>query len=398
MLGFRVAGEVDLLWVECGGTRMTNLRAKMALRCGLIVALVAVGLATVMAGVGAAQKLVEGKQLWSVGPLIKPQTVGSVAFGNGGATFSGMHVDSQTGSTFAATRSVVFVGDRIVVAASLGMLTVVGRPTPVRMCELLSLDAQTGVVKDRRDISECASLAIFATNDGHVIVSSNNVLRLTPDLKDDGTLDYHATGHKFEGIQNGSPDGSTLGNATNPGFELVDARTLKVTQLTGDPAVDTSVSSKGFVTDNVQWIGKYPKEVGFVTYVDAAGSHLLYHGQCGGRPQFLTDDLILEPGCKDPLIIDAQGNVVKILSVNGRFSFAGVSQNGKRLALQIAKISSKGVLEKERFVIYSVESGEAIAVAAAKELAEEQSWTAFSPDGSMFVVGSPLKLTLYRLP
>jgi hypothetical protein len=28
----------------------------------------------------------------------------------------------------------------------------------------------------------------------------------------------------------------------------------------------------------------------------------------------------------------------------------------------------------------------------------KQSWTAFSPDGSMFVVGSPLKLTLFRLP
>ncbi len=31
------------------------------------------------------------------------------------------------------------------------------------------------------------------------------------------------------------------------------------------------------------------------------------------------------------------------------------------------------------------------------EDAEQQSWTAFSPDGLMFVVGSPLKLTLYRL-
>jgi hypothetical protein len=66
--------------------------------------------------------------------------------------------------------------------------------------------------------------------------------------------------------------------------------------------------------------------------------------------------------------------------------------------LQIGKFSSRGSLEKERFIIYSVESGEAIAEAAATEPAEQQSWTAFSPDGSMFVVGSPLKLTLYRLP
>ena len=90
--------------------------------------------------------------------------------------------------------------------------------------------------------------------------------------------------------------------------------------------------------------------------------------------------------------------MVRTLAVNGRFSFAGVSQNGKRMALQIAKVSSRGVLEKERFVIYSVENGEAIAEAVAEEAAEEQSWTGFSADGAMFVVGSPLKLTLYRLP
>jgi hypothetical protein len=285
-----------------------------------------------------------------------------------------------------------------VVAVSLGMQTVAGKATPVHVCQLLSLDAQTGEVKDRRDIPECISLPIFATNDGHVIVSGRSVLRLTPDLKDDGSFDYHATGHKFGRVTNASPDGSTLGNETSPGFELVDTRSLKVTPLTKDPSVDTSVSSRGFVTDNMHWIGKYPKEIGFVTYVDAAGSHLLYHGDCGGRPQFLSDGLIFEPGCKNPFIVDTQGNVTKTLEAKGRFSFAGVSQDGKRLALQIAKVSSSGALEKERFVIYSVDSGEAIAEAEAKEKAEGQSWTAFSADGSMFVVGSPLKLTLYRLP
>jgi hypothetical protein len=108
------------------------------------------------------------------------------------------------------------------------------------------------------------------------------------------------------------------------------ARTLKATPLTSDPAVDTSVGSKEFVTDNVHWIGEYPKEKGFVTYVDALGSHLLYHGECGGRPQFLSDDLTLEPGCKSPFIIDTQGNVIRTLSSSDRFSYRGVSQNGKR--------------------------------------------------------------------
>jgi hypothetical protein len=368
-------------------------RATFLVRCELLTLFMAT-----FVGMAAAQKVPEAKKVWSVGPLVKPQTVGSFSFGSGGATFGGMHADTQTGSTFAATRSVVFVGDRILVAASLGMETLEGRPTPVRACQLLSLDAQTGAVKDKRDLSDCVSLSIFATNDEHVIVSGTGVLRLTPDLKDAGSFDYRPTGHKFGRVQNISPDGATLGNATSPGFELLDAQTLKTTPLTGDAAVDTSVSNKGFVTDNVHWIGEYPKEIGFVTYVNAEGSHLLYHGNCGGRPQFLADDLILEPGCKNPLIIDTQGNMIRTLPVNGKFSFAGVSQNGKRLALQIGKFSSTGSLEKERFIIYSVESGGAIAEAAATEPAEQQSWTAFSSDGSMFVVGSPLKLTLYRLP
>jgi len=345
----------------------------------------------------AAQRVPEAKKVWSVGPLVKPQTVGSFSFGANGATFGGMHTDTQTGSTFAATRSVVFARDRIVISASLGPQTEEGKPTPVRVCRLLSLDVQTGAVKNSRDFPECFSLRIFATNDGHVVVSGRRLLRLTPDLTDDASFD-ESSGHKLGGVENASPDGSTLGNATRPGFELVDARTLKAAPLTKAPASDTSVNSRGFVTDNVHWIGDYPKELGFVTYVDATGSHLLYHGDCGGRPQFLSENLILEPGCKNPLIIDTQGNVVKTLTVGGRFSFAGVSQDGKRLALQVGKFSSSGSLEKERFIIYSVASGEVIAEAAAKEPAEQQSWAALNADGSMFVVGSPLKLTLYRLP
>jgi hypothetical protein len=55
-------------------------------------------------------------------------------------------------------------------------------------------------------------------------------------------------------------------------------------------------------------------------------------------------------------------------------------------------------LKSEHFVVYSVDTGESIAEVTPDELAEEQSWTALSPDGSMIVVGSPLKLTLFRLP
>lgn len=321
-----------------------------------------------------------------------------IAFGAGGATITGAHVDSQTGSTFAATRSVAFAGDRVVLVSMVGIRNVEGKQVPERVYQLLSLDANSGKVEDTREISTFGSVQLFATNDAHVIVSGKSLLRLTPELKDGGSFDYHAAGHKFGNVENASPDGTTLGNETSPGFELIDTRTLKATELTANPSVDTSVNSKGFVTDNVHWTGDYPKDLGFVTYTDAAGEHLLYHGACGGRPQFLTDDLVFEPGCKSPLIVDTSGSLVRTISVKDSFSYAGVSQNGQRFALQLASFSGTGSPKHERFVIYSVDTGRLIAEVKPDELSQGQSWTAFSPDGSMFVVGSPLKLTLYRLP
>lgn len=347
---------------------------------------------------GFAQKLPQPTRLWSVGPLTKSEPVMGVTFGAGGPTFTGPHVDSQTSSIFAATRSVVFAGDRIVIASMTGMRRVEGAQVPASVYQLLSLDAQTGTVKDMREFPAFGSLPVFATNDGHVILSGRTLMRLTPDLKDAGSFDYHASGHQLGSVENISPDGTTLGNATSPGFELVDARTLKATELTADPSYSTSVSDKGFVTDNVNWTKAYPKDIGFITYTDATGEHMLYHGKCSGRPQFLTNDLIFEPNCGSPLIIDTRGNLVRTISLKDASSYAGVSQNGKRFALQVTSSSGAHSVKGERFVIYSVDTGEPIAEVTPDELADEQSWTAFSPDGSMIVVGSPLKLTLYRLP
>ncbi|HLK04426.1 MAG TPA: hypothetical protein VKT53_08295 [Candidatus Acidoferrum sp.] len=325
--------------------------------------------------------------------------MGSFSVGSDGVRLSNPHIDSQTGSIFAATRSVAFVGDRIVLVSNTGTRNVPGKQAPQSVYEILSLEIASGIIKDRREIETSGSVQVFGTNDAHVIIGTSPVLRLTQDLKDDGVFDYHATGNKYGKIENISPNGSTLGNKTSPGFELVDVRNLKATQLTASPSVATSVSSKGFLTDNIHWTGQFPKDVGFVTYVDASGQHLLYHGPCGGRPQFLTDNLLLEPGCKTgPIILDTNGQLIKTLDLKSNFSYAGVSQNGKRLALQVGDFSSDGSLRKERFIIYSIDTWEPLAEVSPGQTADGQSWTAFSPDGSMFVVGSPLKLTLYRLP
>jgi hypothetical protein len=340
---------------------------------------------------GFAQKSPAPERVWSVGPLTKSEPVMGIAFGAGGTTITGPHVNTQTGSIFAATRSVVFAGTRIVLASMVGMRRVEGAQNQEEVYQLLSLDAQTGEVKDTREISGFGSLKVFATNDAHVIVSGRSVLRLTPDLKDAGSFDYHAQGHKHGRVQNISPDGSTLGNATSPGFEFIDAHTLKATTLTDLPLVDTGVSSKAVVSDSPWWIKDYPKAKSFVTLTDEKGQHLIFHGDCSGRPVFLSDDRVLTASCKIARILDTHGNILKTITLHDPVSFAGVSQNGKRFALQVA-------VKHERFVVYSVDTGEPVAEVTPDDPGEEQSWTALSPDGSMIVVGSPLKLTLYRLP
>src|SRR6266481_4089479 len=167
--------------------------------------------------IGFAQELPSPTPMWSVGPLTKGEPVMGVAFGAKGATFSGPRVDSQTGSIFSATRSIAFAGDRIVLVSKIGMRKVEGAQIPGTVYQILSLDAQTGKVKDSREVLAFAS--------AQVIVSGRSVMRLTPDLKDAGSFDYHARGHKAGNVEGISPDGSTLGNATSPGLELVDSHT-----------------------------------------------------------------------------------------------------------------------------------------------------------------------------
>lgn len=342
-----------------------------------------------------AQKAPPAIRLWSVGPLTRSAPVMEFTVGKGGINIFRSRADPQTGSSFAAIRSMAFVGDRIILASLVGTKNIPGVKVPGDLYRVVSLARSTGEIENTRDFVAFSELEVFATKDGHAIISGYHVLRLTPDLKDAGQVDDNAV----VGVENISPDGTVLGDATRPGFKLIDTRTMKASTLTADPAAETSVNDDGFVTDNVRWSRDYPGENGFITYTDAAGDHLLYHSKCdAGRPQFLTNDLLFARGCKAPMLLDLHGHVVRTLQVRGKFSFAGVSQDGKRMALQLASYSRTGALKRERFVIYSVETGESLAEVTPDVLPEEQSWTAFSPDGSFFAVGSPLHLSLYRLP
>jgi hypothetical protein len=92
-----------------------------------------------LVAIGFAQKTPQPSLVWSIGPLTKGEAVMDISFGSGDATFGGPHVDSQTRSIFSATRSIVFAGDRIVLASKVGERRISGTPAPAEVYKLLSM-------------------------------------------------------------------------------------------------------------------------------------------------------------------------------------------------------------------------------------------------------------------
>lgn len=95
------------------------------------------------------QRLPAPMRLWSVAPLTATGPVVNLTIGSQGAILSAPHGDSHTGSIFAATRSVVFAGDRIVLASPVDRRIEGARGQTVYV--LLSLDLRTGEVKNTRN-------------------------------------------------------------------------------------------------------------------------------------------------------------------------------------------------------------------------------------------------------
>jgi hypothetical protein len=100
-------------------------------------------------GVVIAQKLPPPTRMWPVGPLTKSEPVMGIAFGAKGAIVTAKDVDSQTGSIFAATRSVVFAGDRIVLASIVGMRKVEGAQVRNRSISFCRLTPKRASLKTR---------------------------------------------------------------------------------------------------------------------------------------------------------------------------------------------------------------------------------------------------------
>ena len=116
-------------------TRRSGEERKMVMRFAKVQRVFLISCVGCFVALGAssyAKKSSTATRLWSVGPLTKSEPVMGFAFGSGGATITGPHEDSQTSSIYAATRSVVFVGDRLVLASKVGMRQVPEAKIPVQ--------------------------------------------------------------------------------------------------------------------------------------------------------------------------------------------------------------------------------------------------------------------------
>jgi hypothetical protein len=331
---------------------------------------------------------------WATTPAQPPaaQTVWSVVPQKG--TWQAMN----TGSEFAATRQLVFAKDAIVAvfeAASAGY----ENGQPMSVFRLVSIDLATGKIETVQEFKGHwgAMPNLFATSEGRVAIADSSGLRLL-------NSNLSPTGRAFQ-LERGRvvqsfPDGRVLGWEKDPGVAFIDATNLEVTETDHYESLPYSIIPGAVLTSNVNWYGSYPNDKAFVTLEDKHGQRLIFHGQCGSRPQFLSSSRILVIGCGEMKLLDVQGNVVRTQKLGCCYAgVAGVSQNGRRFAIHFSDdFGDPASLLYEEFLIYDSDSLIPIAVVQSEQLPARQSWTAFSADGLYFAAGSPDSVALYKLP
>lgn len=302
----------------------------------------------------------------------------------------------NTGSEFAATRHLAFAGDRLVAVYESATAPYQGKQ-PMAEYALISLDAKTGGTRnEKRFIGPWgATPSLYANRTGNLVVTDRNLTELHPDLTDTA-LRFEVSRGRVEQM---SPDGSTMAWETTPGITLLDAATLAPTATHLDFSVADSVSHDAVLTAGISRPIEFPKDRSFVTLIDVYGHHLIFHDRCGGRPSFLTNELIYIGDCEGIKLMDREGHLVHKAVVPGNVRFAGVSQNGKHFAVVVSE--SRGdpsVTLFEHFILFDTESFQPLAMIRTEHMPENQSWSAFSEDGKLFACGSSDALSLYKVP
>jgi hypothetical protein len=299
----------------------------------------------------------------------------------------------------ASQRSVVFAGDRVVAVYEVSSeISRAGRP--LNTYRLVSIDALNGEIKAQKDLQGQTLPALYATDDGHIVLEQTGLTRINPDLSESGEkLNNESFAHRRALLL--SPDGTTLAYWAQGATVFLDTHTLTPSGVRIRGPVPTSISHQALVTSDPIWSSQFPRDVAFITRFDARTPHLLYHGACGGRPTYLTEDKILSIACGKVKVTDLAGKLLKELPLGSAFgAFAGVSRDGLRFAIESSDypVTDPSFNAAELFVLYDAGSFEPVATVTPDSLPEARSWSALAQDGHSFLSGSPQKLSLYRIP
>ena len=302
----------------------------------------------------------------------------------------------QAVTVFASRYGAVIVGDRAVaVYPSQPEISRGGRP--VIGYRMVSLDLTNGQVKGEKQVEGQSLPYLFATDDGHIDYGRSSPIRINPDLSETGDK-FGDRGGRVTGI---SPDGSTLAYWSQRGTAIVSADTFVASGdliLGPEPA---AVSKSMLLIDDLRWASEFPQDISFVTLLDRGRPHLLYHGKCGGHPEFLADGKFIFIGCGKATIMDTAGKELKEIPLAGGHGwFAGVSRDGSRFALGASEypVSDPSFAAGALLTVYDAASNEPLATVQTDAGLEARPWTAFAQDGRQFLMGDPGKLTLYRIP
>lgn len=98
-------------------------------------------------------------------------------------------------------------------------------------------------------------------------------------------------------------------------------------------------------------------------------------------------------------MLNLDGTILKEGAIpGGRSTLAGVSQNGRRFALEFSdEKGDPSILLYEYFIIFDVATLQPVKTVRISDMPERQSWSAFSPDGHYSVAGNPNDLSLYTV-
>ncbi|WP_157178343.1 hypothetical protein [Terriglobus roseus] len=264
--------------------------------------------------------------------------------------------------------------------------------------QLYSLAIESGKTVTTVDIPSKGNPLLFTTANDRVIVGHYDLQQFTNDLKKTAVA-FSEPGHGRTVTI--SPDGTTLVREIAPGNEFIDTETLLNIGERLPIFVPVSAGANFLITDNVHWISDYPKDRSFVTLLDAEGrQHLLYHGDCAGRPSVLNNDRILFTGCGNVTVLDTSGKRIFEKQMSCKTGeFAGVSRSGSRFAIACERTRGfdPSYVSSETFDIYDALTGAVMATIKSEAVPEQRSWTAFSSDGKQFVCGTPSSLSLYEI-